>query len=580
MFNSSEKARCTANSVADHGVDAANPSEFAAGQAGKPTAHRAFWKGCLLALSIGALIVLGIWRQSSQSDSGRQVSETGFSSERAYRYLEQIAREPHPTGSSQLAEVRQRIVKYLTELGVEPQIQESRGGVRNIVARLRGTNNSKSIMLMCHYDSVPSSPGAGDNGSGVVALLETLRALIARGPLMNDVIFLFTDGEEAGLLGAKAFLFNHPWGKDLGLVINFDSRGNKGPAVMYETSPNNQWLIAQFARAAIRPTSSSLMSDVYKLLPHDTDFTVFNDAGLPGFNFALIEGGLHYHDSSDTFDRVAPGSLRLLTENALALTSHFGGLQLNRDDHGAAVYFDVLGVTLLYYPSTAILPIVILAAALTVTLATLTARRGALTAGGLLRGLLWGGGGLLAAVLSVYVINRMSVRGAGYNLRSEGGAPDLFKCVIPSIIVLIAFYVYERRNIRIAEAMMGSLIWWLLLALLTGVWLPGASFLPAWPMLATVCGLLPLYTQWGRKLPASVKHALPLFGAFLSIILFTPTIRLMLIGLASALPIIPAALVALLLMLLLPLVELAVRTDRSPRYRDNQRGLVYNRPSR
>jgi hypothetical protein len=383
---------------------------------------------------------------------------------------------------------------------------------------------------------------------------------------MNDVIFLFTDGEEAGLLGAKAFLFNHPWSKDIGLVINFDSRGNKGPAVMYETSPENRWLIAQFARAAVRPTSSSLMSEVYKLLPHDTDFTVFKDAGLPGFNFALIEGSSSYHDPSDTFDRVDPGSLRLLVESALALTSHFGNLQLNHDDHGAAVYFDVLGVTLLYYPSTAILPIMILATALAMTLATLTLKRGVVTAGGLLRGPVWGCGGLLAAMLCVYVIKRLSVQGADYNPRSGGGLPDLFRCVLPAMIVIIAFYVYERRKIGVAEAMMGSLIWWLFLALLMSVWLPGASFLPTLPMLATTCGLLPLYTQWGRKLPALVKQALPLFGAFLSIILFTPTIRLMLIGLASALPIIPAALVALLLMLLLPLVELTVRTDRSPRY--------------
>ena len=51
---------------------------------------------------------------------------------------------------------------------------------------------------MAHYDSVPFGPGAADDGAGVVTLLETARALKAGPPLKNDVIFLFTDGEEAG----------------------------------------------------------------------------------------------------------------------------------------------------------------------------------------------------------------------------------------------------------------------------------------------------------------------------------------------------------------------------------------------
>src|SRR5690606_17419180 len=118
--------------------------------------------------------------------------------------------------------------------------------VDNVMVRVRGTGNGagKALMLMAHNDSVVFGPGASDDGSGVVVMLESLRAMKEHPPLQNDIIFLFTDGEEAGLLGPKSFL-QHPWYGDVGMVINFEARGHYGPGYMYETSPENGWLIRQ-----------------------------------------------------------------------------------------------------------------------------------------------------------------------------------------------------------------------------------------------------------------------------------------------------------------------------------------------
>ena len=98
-----------------------------------------------------------------------------------------------------------------------------------MIAWLPGIANSKAVMLVAHYDSVPNGTGASDDGAGVVALLETVRAVKSTAPLKNDVIFLFTDGEETGLLGANAFISEHPWAKDVGLVLNFEAREICGP---------------------------------------------------------------------------------------------------------------------------------------------------------------------------------------------------------------------------------------------------------------------------------------------------------------------------------------------------------------
>ena len=141
--------------------------------------------------------------------------------------------------------MRDHLVGQLRALGLDPQVQTAtvarhepkwRGPavaatVKNIVARLKGTANTRAVMLAAHYDSVPSGPGASDDGSGTVTLVETARALKAGPPLRNDVIFLITDGEELGLLGAQAFVSEHPWVKDGGLVLNFEARGACGPSL-------------------------------------------------------------------------------------------------------------------------------------------------------------------------------------------------------------------------------------------------------------------------------------------------------------------------------------------------------------
>src|SRR5258706_7442827 len=119
-------------------------------------------------------------------------------------------------------------------------------------------------------------------------MLETLRALKSSPTLSNDVIALFSDGEEIGSLGAKAFVYQHPWAKDVGVVLNFEARGSSGPAIMFETSDKNGWLIKEVAKAAPRPAAHSLAPAIYQLLPNRTDFTVFKEAGFAGLNFAYI----------------------------------------------------------------------------------------------------------------------------------------------------------------------------------------------------------------------------------------------------------------------------------------------------
>ena len=324
-----------------------------------------------------------------------------FSAERAFRHVEALAREPRPVGTPAHARARKYIVGELQTLGLSPQIQKTTvadpksaidpkmsvaASVQNVMARLAGRSGTKAILLVSHYDSVTTGRGASDDASGVATLLETARALQAGPALKNDVILLFTDGEEVGLLGARAFVEAHPWAKEIGLALNFDSGGGTGIVYTYETSPGNAGIIKEYAKAVPYPVASSMMYEVYRTMPNDSDFSLLKQAGVPGFNFAHLGSKSRYHTLMDNPDNLDRRSLQHHGFNVLSLVRHFGGLDLsNLRRDGNLVYFGIVNKGLLYYPEAWALPLAILTALIFIGLAVFGWRRGKVS----LAGLLW-----------------------------------------------------------------------------------------------------------------------------------------------------------------------------------------------
>ncbi len=286
---------------------------------------------------------------------------TDFSAGRAIVYVEAIGQKPHPLGSAEHDRVRDYLLDQLRKLGVDPQVQSGigedtrgaardRGNVENIVARLPGTGNTRSVMLAAHYDSSRFGPGAGDDAHGVAVLLETLRALRASPPLRNDVIFLITDGEEMGLFGADLFMRTSPWSREPGVVLNFEARGTSGASYMFETSSGNAWLIDALRQAAPRANAPSVSYEIYKRMPNDTDFTLFRRGGLQGMNFAFIEHPEFYHRPQDDIAHLDRRSVQEDGNYALGLTRIFGNEDLRQRSSGNAIYFPTLLTPLIVYP--------------------------------------------------------------------------------------------------------------------------------------------------------------------------------------------------------------------------------------
>ncbi len=195
---------------------------------------------------------------------------------------------PHPAGSAANDIVRDRVLAEFSALGYQPQVQTgfacdeygTCATAKNILARLDGTEPGPAVLLAAHYDSVPAGPGASDDGAGVAAVLEIARALKSMGTPRHSVIFLIDDAEEAGMIGARVFVDQSPWAKDVRAAVNLEARGTSGPSLMFETGSANYWAVQLYSKFAKRPATNSIFYEAYKQLPNDTDFTVFKAGRL------------------------------------------------------------------------------------------------------------------------------------------------------------------------------------------------------------------------------------------------------------------------------------------------------------
>ena len=517
--------------------------------------------GPLLIVALLFLTFLSIQQLSPPAALDNNAPLFEFSAGRAMKHLANVARTAHPIGAPEHAEVRRYIVQELSTLGLNPEVQEttavnptwgnpfSAGTVHNVVATLKGTENSQAMLLVGHYDSVPTGPGAADDGAAVATMLETLRALKIVEPLKNDLIVLFTDGEEFGLLGARAFVDQHPSVKSIGWVLNMDARGNDGPVIMFETSPQNGGLIREFARAAPYPVATSFSYDIYRLLPNDTDFAIFKGAKISGLNLANINGFISYHTQLDSVENIDQRTLQHQGSYALALLRHFGNLRLPIPPERNAVYFNSIGSILIHYPGSWSIIWTLLTGLLFVAVLIVGFRFGHLKTSGIIRGCLM----LLSTMIIVGIAGTILswvIRGihSDERLANQSTTYNSYLFMIGFVLLAVALtsmvYNWFLRRTNVESLVTGALLWWFMAMILTTLFLPGSSYLFTWPLLFIVVALGVVFIFKGQGSGSWTRFAVTA-AAIPGILIFVPMIYLVFTALALSMAGIVMALIVL-----------------------------------
>lgn len=475
-------------------------------------------KGIIL-VTLAIIIAIFLGGFSLYTPSVKDVNETGFSAERAKEHIKTIAKEPHSIYNQEaLGKVREYILNELRELGLEAEVftyenVEDRNGdlqtINNIYTKIDGKDgeNGSYILLASHYDSSPkkrsgednNSHGAADDGYGVSTILEILRHIKESDkPLENGIKVLITDGEELGLLGAKQEMSkNFSKYENVSFVVNLEARGIKGPALMFETSENNEKVIELYKNANL-PVSYSLAADVYRKMHNNSDFTEFLKKDMNGTNFAVLDNLDYYHTNADIYENVNERSIQHYGEQVLPMVEEFvysekySDLDYFKGDNDS-VFFTLLPNVFISYSSTVSLVLAIVAVILLITFTKKTI----VDVKRILKWTsIWIGLGVASLIIGVAISYIVSlITGVKFSLTYMPRIAQANLIVLISIIIIIASIAYITKYLARSKedkkAMILAGLWFNTIFLIVFmIVLPGGSYLFIWPVLLVVLSLI------------------------------------------------------------------------------------------
>ncbi|WP_333693380.1 M28 family peptidase [Flavobacterium sp.] len=516
-----------------------------------------------------SILILGIisfvfYRMMPSDYSKGEIALSEFSTQRALKHIEIISKKPHYVGSPYHNTVLNYLKEELQKLGLETQIQKSTVlskwnnlvETQNVIAKIEGYDSSKALLLLTHFDSAPHSKsyGASDDANGLGVILEGIRTYLHTNKTpKNDIIIVFSDAEELGLNGAYAFASEHPWAKDVGLVINFEARGTAGPSMMLaETNGGNAQLIRTFSEANPKYTvSNSLMYSIYKMLPNDTDLTAFREkADIPGFNFAFIDDHFDYHTVQDNFENLTPEAVEHQSTYLMPLLKYYASADLNQLKTDEEQVYSSTPIGFFHYPFSWNIPLLIMAFVLFITTVILGFGKHVLDFNEVIKGfvpliftiVVVGLSSFLGwkLILAIYPQYQDMLHGFTYNGHS-------YILAFVMLALAICFWIYAKftKSKIIPSHFVAPLFLWLILNLFLYFYLKGACFF----IIPLYFGIFILaYSVFKEKSNVFLNLALSIPALFL----FVPFIQLFPIGLGLKMLPGSAILVVLTFTLLLP----------------------------
>lgn len=500
---------------------------------------------------------------------------TVFSAGRARMHLNVIAARPHMVGSQAQSNVRDYIIDELRKVGLSPVVQKTTAiasdgriaVVQNIVATIKGANTSKAVCLGAHYDAAPLAPGASDNGISVASMLETARAIKNQAPLRNDIILLYTDGEENGLLGAKAFADDTLRATNIGIVLNFDGRGSSGPSIMFRTGSENGKVVREFDKAISRKMSTSFVQSLMEYYPGNTDFRYLRQIADGGLDFATVGSLESYHTVHDKLEHVDLGTLQQHGDNMLAVAVHFANLDLHAVGAPDVTFFSFLFSLFIIYPLAWNIPLAVLTTILFLIAGYLGLRRRKLSVRKVFLGFIISTLRVVVASVVVYFLwNALGPTRPEFNRyvlqHVYTSGYFLFGFLAVALVVSTFFQHLCSEKLGWYAGTFGGSLLWLVILWLSVFYLPGGCYVFLWPLCCVLLSSLYLQSIDNVTLISRLQVVLLVASLVPGILIFTNAMYL----LFEVFSMMSVAVIAALLVLLLGTMQLplTIATRQNP----------------
>lgn len=202
----------------------------------------------------------------------------------------------------------------------------------NILGFIPGSVSSKIILVIAHYDHLGKKGeviynGADDNASGTAALLE-IAAYFSKNLPGHSFLFVATDAEEKGLLGARALVKDFPFPlEDIKAVVNMDMISRSDDRTLYAVGTRfypqfRPYLEAAAGRSSIRLVLGNDGAPGEKDWSKASDHGPFHERNIPFIYFG-VDDHKDYHQPTDTFENIQPAfytaACELILDTLLAM---------------------------------------------------------------------------------------------------------------------------------------------------------------------------------------------------------------------------------------------------------------------
>lgn len=465
---------------------------------------------------------------------------------------------PRKDGSSD-EEYKQRLKEKLN------MKEDSVIDLENILVSKEVEGATNGVLIVSHYDSTAHGPGAADDIVSVASMLEVMR-VEANKDAKNNLYFLFTDGEEAGLLGAHEFVKSNPNFKEqVDFVINLEARGNTGGVIMFQTSNQNQELVKQYVNGTNTGLAFSIAGEVYRSLPNGTDLSEFFDAGYQGMDFAAIEGARNYHTANDTLENLNKSTANqyLTTLSELVRYSANADLSSVKDNanYENAIYFPIIkGHMMLFSISTGKILALITVLLATILLVILLKTKKlnpktflksiGVTFSGILITVLFSF--LCSSVIGMLLSSNPSESKATVFLRWQGTYPAYYIIMLLTVLISIVFIFKAYKKEELKDVVYGMMPLLIILTLVTTFIFPVANYLFFIPLcLLTIYGLITLFMNKGNA-SKIVNYAFMVLIGIISLCLFIPMVYLVFVAMSFTMLYVCTLVFAIALMIIIP----------------------------
>jgi Zn-dependent M28 family amino/carboxypeptidase len=199
-------------------------------------------------------------------------------------------------------------------------------GLQNVVVKVTPADHEPKnyLLLNAHFDTVPTSPGAGDDATMCAVMLEIMRKITQKSDTYkHGLVFLFNGLEENTLQASHAFISHHRWFPKIRAVINLEGASSGGRELMFQAGPEFPFLMRYYSKYIHHPFCNAIAEEVFQagLVPSRTDYENFVNFGkIPGMDFAFNSHGYLYHTKYDAINTVPLETLQHTGDNILDLT--------------------------------------------------------------------------------------------------------------------------------------------------------------------------------------------------------------------------------------------------------------------